>query len=150
VQVSLPKDIETRQPTRYNLFTCNYLLSTLILIAENIIATPPKITSQPTIHSLPLLSSSSSDANLKTAIRLLSLPPKSTYPPTSPHVPKPYLEISKSGHISVAVDPIRRKVGSPSSTSSSSGSNGRREFLIILEFEVPCIKSGMNGIKVLD
>ncbi|WVQ80027.1 hypothetical protein IAT38_002128 [Cryptococcus sp. DSM 104549] len=136
LKISLPKESPGRPGARWTLFNSN----------------PPRLLSQPTIHPLPLPLPSASSGPLRIATALLALPAPTSYPPSSPSGlgGKPYIDVSSTtGKVFVVVDQIS---GGRRGSFKSGGSGGRdpgghnrggeggkdrREWLIVMEYEVP-------------
>ena len=100
-------------------------------------ATPPKLVSTPTIHPLPLpiRPSIPTPQSLRTATTLLSLPPPTSYPPSSPSGPgtRPFLDISSTtGQVYLVVDPV----SAPRRNLKKSEGGARRDWLVVLDFEL--------------
>ncbi|WVR09326.1 hypothetical protein IAU60_006392 [Kwoniella sp. DSM 27419] len=145
LKISLPRESEGRPGARWALFN----------------SSPPKLLKLATIHPLPLPLPASRAEPLKTAAKLLSLPAPTSYPP-SPHAGlggKPYIDVSSTtGKVFVVLDPVsagrRGRASSIHASGSVAGTSenkeGRRDWLVCLEFEIGLEQGLEEGInKVL-
>ena len=142
-QVSIPREGEGRQVSRYSLFTgklpsprpsCSKLTE-----GNN----PPRLLSPPEVHPLPYTSTPT--PGVRIASRLLGLGP--SYPPSQAVSGfKPIIDVSSTtGQVFLVLDPRR---SSPSKRDSPGG--GRRDWLIVLEFELGverCIERGSQQVS---
>ncbi|EIW68326.1 hypothetical protein TREMEDRAFT_74241 [Tremella mesenterica DSM 1558] len=135
LKLSLPRDVDSRIP-RLALFGSK----------------PPRLLSAPCIYPLPIphlaLSRHPNKAKqLRTASTLLGLPGPSAYPPSSPvrNEPKPSVEVNQStGQVFLTFDPGRNK------NRKDQGNTVRREWLLVVEFEVEIIgsESGVSKVSI--
>ncbi|KAK4685147.1 hypothetical protein P7C73_g5016, partial [Tremellales sp. Uapishka_1] len=146
LKISLPKEGENRQGLRWPLFACespSLERKAFRSTTHHQTATPIPLLSSPTLHPLPLPQTASSTPSpfLKTASTLLSLPPPSSYPPQS-HSSlggKPFLDVSSTtGQVSVVIDPVVSGTMGRSGHRRNESIGGRKDWLIIIEFEMNC------------
>ncbi|ODN98213.1 hypothetical protein I350_07859 [Cryptococcus amylolentus CBS 6273] len=138
LKISLPKDMGTKSGARWMIF--------------NSTATPPAITSRPSIHPLPLpLPLSSSSRELSTACNLLSIQPAPLYPPSPQGGTEPYIDVSSTtGKVYVVVDPASGAAKQRRGSFKGKGAeDGRRDWLVILPFSQPLEKEEDGLSKVL-
>lgn len=122
-----------------------------LILADN----PPKVTSEPTIHPLPLPLSiprrSTSTPRFSTAqalgiaSTLLSLQSPTSYPPNRDQTPR--LEVAQGGQVCVVLDVVKGRKrsnlshahaqaqGSSPSGSGAGAGAGKADWVIVLEFE---------------
>ncbi|ORY32163.1 hypothetical protein BCR39DRAFT_524423 [Naematelia encephala] len=123
LKISLPSVTDSRQPLRWPLFTSK----------------PPKLLSTPIIQPLPLPDKyrKSHNKRLRIAATLLSLPQPNAYPPSQLQgLSKPSIDVSSTtGQIYVVLN----SSGTPSRRQEQNrdDSAARREYLVVLDVEVP-------------
>ena len=105
---------------------------------------PPKLLAPPQVHPLPYTSTPT--PGVRTASRLLGL--GSSYPPSQAVSGfKPIIDVSSTtGQVFLVLDPRR---SSPSKRDSPGG--GRRDWLIVLDFEVGverCVERGSQQVSI--